>query len=54
MGVPDHLIRGSVRFSFGRFNDESDVDEALKIVPKVIGKLREIPVSQKPVRAELG
>jgi cysteine desulfurase len=31
-----------VRFSFGRFNTEADVDKALEIVPKVIAKLRAV------------
>jgi len=30
----------SLRFSFGRFNTETDVDHAIEIVPKVIAKLR--------------
>ena len=33
--------RRSLRFSFGRFNTEADVDRAIEIVPKVIEKLRE-------------
>jgi cysteine desulfurase len=32
--------RRSLRFSFGRFNTEADVDRAIEIVPKVIEKLR--------------
>jgi cysteine desulfurase len=32
--------RGSLRFSFGRFNDDKDIDHAIEIVPRVIGKLR--------------
>lgn len=32
--------RGSLRFSFGRFNTDADVDKALEIVPQVVGKLR--------------
>jgi cysteine desulfurase len=29
-----------MRFSFGRFNTEADVDKALEIIPAVISKLR--------------
>jgi cysteine desulfurase len=32
--------RRSLRFSFGRFNTEAEVDRAIEIVPKVIEKLR--------------
>jgi cysteine desulfurase len=40
MKVGDDRARGSMRFSFGRFNTETDVDKALEIVPKAIAKLR--------------
>jgi cysteine desulfurase len=33
--------RRSLRFSFGRFNTEAQVDRAIEIVPKVIEKLRQ-------------
>ncbi|MEN3369723.1 MAG: cysteine desulfurase [Verrucomicrobiota bacterium] len=42
MKVKDDLARGSMRFSFGRFNTEQDVDRALEIVPAVIARLREL------------
>ena len=32
--------RRSLRFSFGRFNSEAEIDRAIEIVPKVIEKLR--------------
>jgi cysteine sulfinate desulfinase/cysteine desulfurase-like protein len=32
--------RRSLRFSFGRFNAEGEIDRAIEIVPKVIEKLR--------------
>jgi cysteine desulfurase len=31
-----------MRFSFGRFNTEADVDKALEIIPGVISRLREL------------
>jgi cysteine desulfurase len=34
--------RRSLRFSFGRFNSDSQIDRAIEIVPKVIGKLRQL------------
>jgi cysteine desulfurase len=40
MGLVNEQARGSLRFSFGRFNDDKDIDRAIEIVPRVIGKLR--------------
>jgi cysteine desulfurase len=40
MGCSDDRARSSLRFSFGRFNTEAEVDQALEIVPRVIAKLR--------------
>ena len=40
MSLSPERTRGSMRFSFGRFNTEGDVDKALQIIPTVIAKLR--------------
>jgi cysteine desulfurase len=40
MSVSPERARASMRFSFGRFNTEADVDKALEIIPAVISKLR--------------
>jgi cysteine desulfurase len=40
MGLVNEQARGSLRFSFGRFNDDKDIDRAIDVVPKVIAKLR--------------
>ena len=40
MGLVNEQARGSLRFSFGRFNDDKDIDRAIEIVPQVIAKLR--------------
>jgi cysteine desulfurase len=34
--------RRSLRFSFGRFNTEAQIDRAIELVPKVIGRLRQM------------
>jgi cysteine desulfurase len=40
MGFSDDRARSSLRFSFGRFNTEQEVDRALEVIPQVISKLR--------------
>jgi cysteine desulfurase len=42
MNLGPERARGSMRFSFGRFNTEADVDKALEIIPAVIGRLRQL------------
>ena len=42
MGVPFSFIHGSTRFSLSRYNTEKDIDYALKHIPDVIKRLREI------------
>ncbi|MGC1478976.1 MAG: aminotransferase class V-fold PLP-dependent enzyme [Chthoniobacterales bacterium] len=50
MGASDRRARSSLRFSFGRFNTDEDVEAALRIVPEVVGKLRRIaPAGAGPV-----
>jgi cysteine desulfurase len=44
MKLSDERARGSLRFSFGRFNTQSDLEQACKIVPQVIEKLRELSI----------
>ena len=40
MGLIGDEARGSLRFSFGRFNTDADVDRALEAIPRVIARLR--------------
>lgn len=40
MNLGDDRARGSMRFSFGRFNTDHDVEKAIELVPRVISKLR--------------
>ena len=49
MKLDGERARGSMRFSFGRFNTEAEVDQAIQILPAVIAKLRSL-TSGKAVR----
>jgi cysteine desulfurase len=40
MGFSNERARGSLRFSFSRFNSEVEVEEALRIIPNSVEKLR--------------
>lgn len=42
MGIDPVVAHGAIRFSLSRFNTEAEVDQALEIVPGVIGRLREL------------
>ncbi|MGB0733007.1 MAG: IscS subfamily cysteine desulfurase [Pontibacterium sp.] len=42
LGLSDELAHSSIRFSFGRFSTEDDVDRALEQVKQAVGKLREL------------
>lgn len=41
-GLDVELAHGSIRFSLGRYNDESDVDYVIDKLPPIIQRLREI------------
>jgi cysteine desulfurase len=49
MNLSEERLRGSLRFSFGRFNTEAEVDKALTIVPRVMAKLRAMSPRQTAV-----
>ncbi len=42
LGREDQLARGAVRFSFGRFNTEADVDKTLEVLPTAVENLRKL------------
>ncbi|RWK59771.1 cysteine desulfurase NifS [Mesorhizobium sp.] len=48
---PSHVLsamkipHGAVRFSFARDNDQEDVDRVLEVLPAIVEKLRDAPVS---------
>jgi cysteine desulfurase len=50
MGCSNERARASLRFSFGRFNTEAEIDEAIEIVVTVVEKLRALsPIGAGPV-----
>jgi len=52
MKVSDERARGSMRFSFGRFNTEAEVDKAAEILAHVIAKMRALsPAARLPETA---
>ncbi len=40
LGVNDELARGSIRFSFGKENSEAEVDYAVEVLARAVGRLR--------------
>ncbi|HOT76226.1 MAG TPA: cysteine desulfurase NifS [Candidatus Wallbacteria bacterium] len=42
MGVPFTAAHGSVRFSLSRYNNDSEIDKILEVMPAIISKLRAI------------
>ncbi len=49
MGCPTERARSSLRFSFGRFNTQEQINTACAAVPEVIEKLRRLSPSSGPV-----
>lgn len=41
MGVPETLVRGSLRLTLGRGNTEEEIDYLLDLLPALIGRVRE-------------
>lgn len=42
LGREDQLARGAIRFSFGRFNSDDEVDHVLELLPSAIENLRRL------------
>jgi cysteine desulfurase len=42
MNVPYTLARGSIRFSLGRYNTESEIDDTLSVLPEIVKSLAEM------------
>jgi cysteine desulfurase len=51
MNVPYTAAQGSIRFSLGRYNTEAEIDETLKVLPGIIGKLTEMSPYDKELKA---
>jgi cysteine desulfurase len=47
MGIPIETARSSIRISLSRFTTEEEIDRAISIIVKVIGKLRNLQASIK-------
>jgi cysteine desulfurase len=46
LGRTDELARGAIRFSFGRFNDDEDIDRVLEVLPVAVENLRNLAPSR--------
>jgi cysteine desulfurase len=54
MGLPPARARASIRFSLSRLTTEEEIDEALKLIPAAVARLRELsPAYRKPVPAAI-
>ncbi|MFP3029246.1 MAG: IscS subfamily cysteine desulfurase [Arsenophonus sp.] len=42
LGMNDELAHSSIRFSFGRFTTEEEIDYAIKLIPNAIDRLRDL------------
>lgn len=49
MGFSNDRARASLRFSFGRFNSDEEIDRACEIVPAAIARLRELAPAGRTV-----
>jgi len=41
MAIPEPIAHGSVRFSLSRYTTDAEIDEAIKIVPEVVRRIRQ-------------
>ncbi len=51
MNIPYTAAQGSIRFSLGRYNTEEEIDQTLKVLPEIIGKLVEMSPYEKELKA---
>ena len=50
MNVPYTAAQGSIRFSLGRYNTESDIDTTLSVLPEIIAKLAAMSPYQEALK----
>jgi len=48
VGLSRKEIRGSIRFSLGRYTTAGDIDRVLEILPRIVKRLRDIPNDRGP------
>jgi len=48
LGAADDIARGAVRFSFGKYNNNEDVDRVLEVLPKAVAILRSLSPTRNP------
>lgn len=49
LGVDDEIARGSIRFSFGKDNTDSDVDYAVEVLAQSVERLRALSPLSRPL-----
>lgn len=49
LGVSDEIARGSIRFSFGKDNTESDVDYTVEVLVQAVERLRALSPLNRPL-----
>ncbi len=49
MGVSAEILKGSLRFSFSKFNSEEEVNQALDAVCRVVDRMRKLAGGESPV-----
>lgn len=54
LGLPDELAHSSVRFSLGRFTTEEEIDYAVALLHKALGRLREVSPQWAEYKANQG
>ena len=51
MNVPFTAAQGSIRFSLGRYNTESEIETTLSVLPEIIAKLAAMSPYDKELAA---